>query len=151
MSGSSAKNYMKNGDKWVIAGEIELVGEGTITKDGQPVIGGDGGNIDIPNGSITTAKVADGAITDAKLAKPKVDVPNPLEPKMVLGTTLETSELGLVGYSQSPMADQLVMYQFGGQVATASPQADGDAATKKYVDDQIAALSARIAALEGGS
>lgn len=61
--GSSAKNYLQSGDKWIIGGEIELVGDGQITKDGQPVIGGDGGGgLDIP----------DGSITDAKLANPKV-------------------------------------------------------------------------------
>lgn len=91
----------------------------------------------IADGSVTTEKIADGAVTDDKLANPKVDVPNPLTPKMVLGTTLESNTLGMVGYSQEPMADQLVMYQFGGQIATADPQDGGDAATKRYVDSQV--------------
>lgn len=141
MSGSSAKNYLQSGDKWVIGGEIELVGEGVITKDGQPVIGGDGGGgVDIPDGSISTAKLADGAVTDAKLAKPKADLPQPLTAQTVLGTNF-SGEYGLVGYSQEPMADQLVMYQFGGQVAVATPQADGDAASKEYVDSQVSGVT----------
>lgn len=47
MSGSSAKNYLQNGDIWVV--------------------GGDGSGVDIPDGSITTAKIASKAITDDKL------------------------------------------------------------------------------------
>lgn len=142
MSGSSAKNYLQSGEKWVIGGEIELVGDGVITKDGQPVVGGDGGGLDIPDSSITTAKIANGAVTDEKLAKQKVDVPASLTPKMVIGTTLETNVLGIVPYEQTPIADHLVMYQFGGQVAVADPQADNDAANKKYVDNKTYSAAA---------
>lgn len=99
--------------------------------------------------SITTEMIKDGAVTDAKLAKPKVDVPDPLIAQTVIGTNF-SGQFGIVGYSQDPRADQLVMYQFGGQVSTAAPTDDTHAATKKYVDDQIAALAARVAALEGG-
>lgn len=69
MAGSSAKNYLKNGEKWIISGEIELQGDGKVTKDGETLIGGDnGGTVDIPDSSITTNKLADGAVTTAKLA-----------------------------------------------------------------------------------
>lgn len=69
MAGSSAKNYLKNGEKWIISGEIELQGDGKVTKDGETLIGGDdGGTVDIPDGSITTNKLADGAVTTEKLA-----------------------------------------------------------------------------------
>lgn|GEM_PF-6029362 len=142
MSGSSAKNFLQNGDTWVIGGEIKLVGDGVITKDGQPVVGGDGSGVDIPDGSITTAKIATGAVTDDKLAKPKVDVPATLIPKMVIGTTLEGKVLGIVPYEQTPTADHLAMYQFGGQLAVADPQADNDAANKKYVDTKTYNASA---------
>lgn len=98
---------------------------------------GDGGSgVVIPDGSVTTAKIANGAVTDDKLANPKVDVPASMQPKMVIGSTLETADIGMVGYSQEPMADQLVMYNFGGQVKTAAPADDNDAATKKYVEDK---------------
>lgn len=99
--------------------------------------------------SIETEMIKDGAVTDDKLAKKKVDVPDPLIAQTVLGTNF-SGQFGVVGYSQDPRADQLVMYQFGGQVSTAAPTDDTHAATKKYVDDQIAALAARVAALEGG-
>lgn len=90
----------------------------------------------IADGSVTTPKIAKGAVTDDKLAKPKVDVPASLVPKMVIGTTLETNVLGIVPYEQSPTADHLAMYQFSGALAVGTPQADSDAATKKYVDDK---------------
>lgn len=95
--------------------------------------------LDIKDGSISGADLAPGSVTDDKLAKPKVDVPDPLVPKIVIGTTLSTNTLGIVGYSQEPMGDQLVMYDFGGQVNTAAPTDAAHAATKKYVDDQITA------------
>ncbi|MFB0847337.1 head fiber protein [Paenibacillus oleatilyticus] len=102
--------------------------------------------------SITTAMLQDGSVTDDKLANPKINVPDPLISKMVIGTTLSTNVLGTVGYSQTPMADQLVMYQFGGQVAVATPQVDGDATTKKYVDDRLATkLTATKAAAQANS
>lgn len=126
------------------------------TQDGKPVtkdnplpvalIGGGG----TPEpGSIKTDMIADGAITDEKLAKPKVDVPPSLVPKKVIGTTLETSELGLVGYDDDPTPMSLVMRQFGGQVATAAPVADTDAATKKYVDDNKPAAMSSAEATTG--
>jgi hypothetical protein len=86
-------------------------------------------------GSITTDMIADGAVTDEKLAKPKIDKPAVLEPQKVIGTTLESKELGLVNYSQDAVPDSLAMRQFTGQITTADPVADSDAATKKYVDD----------------
>lgn len=88
-------------------------------------------------GSVTTDMLADGAVTDDKLAKPKVDVPSGIQPKMVIGTTLSTNVIGMVGYSQDPLADNLVMYNFGGQVKTAAPTADNDATTKQYVDNAV--------------
>lgn len=93
--------------------------------------------LNIKDGSISGADLADKSVTDDKLANPKVDVPAGIQPKMVLGTTLSTSVIGMVGYSQDPMADQLAMYNFGGQLKTAAPAEDNDAATKKYVDDQV--------------
>lgn len=93
-----------------------------------------GGGAPTP-GSITTNMIADGAVTDEKLAKAKVDVPDGIDPKKVIGTTLSTSEIGMVGYSQDPMGDQLAMYNFGGQLKTADPAEDNDAANKKYVDE----------------
>lgn len=116
----------------------------TVTPDTPLPVSGAGGGTPQP-GSVTTEALADGAVTDAKLAKPKVDVPNPLIPKMVIGTTLETNVLGMVGYSQTPFADSLAMYQFGGQLAVAEPQADEDATTKAYVDGQVAARIAKTA------
>lgn len=100
------------------------------------------------DGSITTDMIQDGAVTDTKLAKPKADLPQPLTAQTVLGTNF-SGEYGLVGYSQNPMADQLAMYQFGGQLATADPQADGDAATKKYVDDNLPRQMTQQEAQEG--
>lgn len=122
------KAYLGNG-KW--AQRVMLdggVADGSVTTD------------KIADGAVTTVKLATGSVTDDKLATPKIDKPDPLIPSVVIGTTLSTNELGLVGYSQSPMADQLVMYQFGGQVAAADPQADGDATTKRYVDGQVSGI-----------
>jgi len=102
--------------------------------------------------AVTTPKIADGAVTDAKLATPKIDKPDPLIAKVVIGTTLSTNVLGMVAYDQSPTADALAMYQFGGQLAAADPQADGDAATKKYVDDAVTPkLTATQAAAQADS
>lgn len=98
--------------------------------------------LDIKDGSISGADLADGSVTDAKLAKPKVDVPPGIQPKMVIGTTLETNVLGMVGYSQTSSPDHLAMYSFTGQLATADPAADTDAANKKYVDNKTYAASA---------
>lgn len=103
---------------------VGSVADGSVTTDA------------IQDGAVTTPKIADGAVTDAKLAKPKVDVPAGIQPKMVLGTTLSTNVIGMVGYSQDPMADQLAMYNFGGQIKTADPADDNDAASKKYVDNK---------------
>lgn len=106
----------------------------------------------IQDGAVTTPKIADGAVTDDKLAKPKVDVPSGIQPKTVIGTTLSTNVIGMVGYSQDPMADQLAMYNFGGQIKTADPVDDNDAANKKYVDgktypqSQITGLTTDLAA-----
>lgn len=101
-------------------------------------------------GSITTEMIKDGAVTDDKLANKKVDMPNPLIPSVVLGTTLETNQMGLVPYSQDPTPDHLAMYQFGGQLSTADPQNANDAANKKYVDNQIntAVLKSALASIE---
>lgn len=123
------------------------------TSDGRPVSDSNpfpvkviGGGGDVADGSITTDKIADGAVTDDKLATSKIDKPDPLIPKVVIGTTLETNVLGLVGYSQSPTPDALAMYQFGGQLAVGAPQSDDDAATKQYVDSNSA--STKLSAVD---
>ncbi|WP_420887504.1 head fiber protein [Brevibacillus formosus] len=100
------------------------------------------GTEELKDSAVTTPKIADGAVTDDKLAKPKVDVPASLVPKMVIGTTLSANVLGMVGYEQTPTADHLAMYQFGGQLSVGEPQASGDAATKNYVDNKQYAASA---------
>lgn len=103
-----------------------LIGEGNIT------IGGGGGGT---WGSITGTLANQ---TDLKAAlDAKVTTPTPLIASVVLGTTLGTNGLGMVGYSQSPMGDQLVMYNFGGQISTADPIDETDAANKKYVDQRV--------------
>lgn len=104
----------------------------------------------IADNAVTTTKIAVGAVTDDKLATPKIDKPATLIPKMVIGTTLETNVLGIVPYEQTPTADHLAMYQFGGQLSAADPVADNDAANKKYVDDQLATavLKAAFANIE---
>jgi len=119
---------------------VGSVADGSVTTDS------------IEDGAVTTPKIADGAVTDDKLAKPKVDVPAGIQPKMVIGTTLSTNVIGMVGYSQDPMADQLAMYNFGGQLKTADPADDNDAATKKYVDDGLSTkLTANKAAAQADS
>ncbi len=46
MSGSTAKNYHKNGDELIIGGKLNVVGGGEIQKDGQPVdLGGEGSSV----------------------------------------------------------------------------------------------------------
>ncbi|OMG45293.1 hypothetical protein BK140_33040 [Paenibacillus macerans] len=107
----------------------------TVTPDTPLPTSGSGGTP--APGSITTDMLADGSVTDGKLAKAKVDVPNPLIPGIVIGTTLETNTLGPVGYSQEPMGDKLVMYDFGGQVNTAAPTDNAHATTKQYVDSAV--------------
>jgi len=65
--GHQTKNYVTdNGNRTVIGGVLEIVGEGQIVKDGVPIeLGGNAS--DILDLSITTSKLADGAITLAKL------------------------------------------------------------------------------------
>lgn len=65
----------------------------------------------------------------------KVTTPDPLIPGVVLGTTLSTSDLGLVGYSQEPLGDQLAMYTFEGTLKSNAPTESDDVATKDYVDN----------------
>lgn len=80
------------------------------------------------------------AALDTKLTTPT------LTTKVVLGTTLSTSTLGLVGYDQDALGDTLAMRQFGGQLTVAAPAADTDAATKAYADGAVAAKT-QVAAL----
>lgn len=106
----------------------------------------------IGDGSVTTAMIEDGAVTDEKLAKPKVDVPAGIQPQMVIGTSLSTNVIGMVGYSQDATPDHLAMYSFTGQLSTAAPVANTDAATKKYVDDNLSPkLTATKAAAQANS
>lgn len=70
----------------------------------------------------------------------KLTTPTPLIPGVVIGTTLSTSDIGMVGYSQTPLGDQLVMYDFGGQVKVSDPVDSNDATSKKYVDANLLSL-----------
>jgi hypothetical protein len=99
------------------------------------LVKGDVGLANVDNTADTAKPVstAQQAALDAKLT-----TPTPLIPKVVLGTTLETNVLGMVGYGQDVLGDTLVMRQLGGQISTATPQAATDATTKAYVDTAVA-------------
>jgi len=84
-------------------------------------------------------------VTDS--LKKKLTAPSSLIPGVVLGTTLSTSDLGLVGYSQTPMGDQLAMYNFGGQLSTADPVDPTDAVNKQYMES---GLSGKVSVSELG-
>lgn len=85
MSRHTAKNYRdQGGDKWVVGGELQLAGKMTDA-DGNEINPGGGGG-EIPDGAVTTAKVADGAITTAKLG---TDVTNLINGKLT-ATKVET-------------------------------------------------------------
>jgi hypothetical protein len=90
-------------------------------------------NVDNTADTAKPVSTAQQAALDAKLT-----TPTPLIPKVVLGTTLETNILGMVGYGQDVLGDTLVMRQLGGQISTATPQAATDATTKAYVDTAVA-------------
>lgn len=113
--GLSLKLYQKISNAWAVIFDLNLGGAtwGSIT------------------GTLSDQTDLQAAL-DAKLT-----TPTPLIPGIVIGTTLSTNVIGLVGYSQTPMGDQLAMYNFGGQLSTAEPIDDTDAATKKYVDDRV--------------
>lgn len=85
------------------------------------------------------AKTPDAAGNVALAAADVAAVPMPgaLTAKVVLGTTLSTSELTLVGYSQDPMADQLAMYQFGGQLSVADGAQATDAVNLGQMNDAL--------------
>lgn len=128
---------------------------GDIIQDMQEKMEGGDGGVEIPDGSVTTEKFAPEAKAPSSVKADevdlagvnglqdaldgKVDKPASLQPSKVIGTTLETNNLGMVNYSQMPFADSLAMYQFGGQLSVGNPQADSDAATKQYVDGISAA------------
>lgn len=111
--------------------ELKTVNGESLIGDGNITTGGGGGTW----GSITGTLANQSDLKAALDAK--VTTPTPLIAGVVLGTTLETNVLGMVGYSQSPMGDQLVMYNFGGQISTADPIDETDAANKKYVDERV--------------
>ncbi|WP_171107100.1 MULTISPECIES: hypothetical protein [unclassified Streptomyces] len=95
---------------------------------------------DVGLGNVDNTSDADKPISTATQAAldTKLTTPGPLIAGVVLGTTLSTNTIGMVGYDQDVLGDTLVMRQFGGQVSTAAPQADTDAATKAYVDTAVA-------------
>ncbi|MGG4344929.1 hypothetical protein [Paenibacillus lautus] len=92
-----------------------------------------GGGTPTP-GSITTNMLADGSVTDEKLATPKINMPASVIPAMVIGTTLESTEMGIVAYSQDPKPDSLAMYSFTGTLTSNAPTQANEVTTKQYVD-----------------
>lgn len=102
---------------------------------------------DVGLGNVDNTADADKPISTATQAALDTKVTTPtLTAKVVLGTTLSTSTLGLVGYDQDALGDTLAMRQFGGQLTVATPAAATDAATKAYADGAVAAKT-QVAAL----
>ncbi|MUG68648.1 hypothetical protein GNP94_22005 [Paenibacillus campinasensis] len=71
------KNYATQ-DKWTVGGELAIVGDGKITKDGQP-LSLDGGGSGLADGSVTLSKLADDTLTELEnklTARPAAAAPD---------------------------------------------------------------------------
>lgn len=89
---------------------------------------------DIPTPPVISVNGQTGAVVLDADDVGAIPMPDPLIPKVVIGTTLTTNELGLVGYSLDADAFSLAMRQFTGQLTVADPIVNSDATTKLYVD-----------------
>lgn len=67
----------------------------------------------------------------------KVNVPNPLIPKILIGTTLESNVLGDVGYDDAPSPMTMAFRGFGGTLKAADPQDNDDLVTKQWAITEL--------------
>lgn len=118
-----------------------------------PETGGGGGGgvpddgsvttVKLANGSVTTQKVANGAITNDKLANPQADIPQ-WSIAQRQGSGDGPYDAG-ISASSDVSSYGLVARDGDGRSKFADPEDDQDAATKKWVEDEIAALVPEVA------
>lgn len=93
--GSSAKNYKPNGDTMIIGGVLNVVGDGQIQKDGEPVdLGGETGPTEVTSNEITDATtVGKSVLTAADAAAARTAIGAGTS-NLALGTTSSTAAAG---------------------------------------------------------
>lgn len=91
MPGSSAKNYHVNGDKMVIGGVLNIVGEGQIQKNGVPIDIGGGGSTSVSWSDVTGKPAVIAAGADQATARAAIGAGTS---SLVLGTTGTTAAAG---------------------------------------------------------
>lgn len=138
MSGSSAKNYYKNGDELIIGGVLNIVGDGAFQKDGVTVDIGGGGSVAWADITGKPAVIAAGA--DQATARTAIGAGTS---SLAIGTTASTAAAGNHTHTAATTGAP------GFMAAADKTKLDGVAANAVAASGAVAAVAAKaqIAAL----